>query len=267
MSWLALALGIAAFLSAMMCGAWSVALKTQQSGWIDATWSVSVGAAGVLAALAPIEMTSHWPRQVLVASLVALWALRLGSHIALRTLQGGDDPRYAQLKKEWGGAYRRKLFTFLQIQAAAAGMLALTVAAAARNPVPELRVQDFLGVAILTIAIVGEGVADRQLTKFRQHSKGGKKVCDVGLWSWSRHPNYFFEWLCWLAYPLIAIDFSGLYPFGWISLIGPIFMYWLLVHVSGIPLLEAHMMRSRGSEFETYKARVSAFWPLPPAQR
>jgi steroid 5-alpha reductase family enzyme len=90
-------------------------------------------------------------------------------------------------------------------------------------------------------------------------------VCDAGLWSWSRHPNYFFQWLGWLAYPLIAFDPFGGYPLGWLTVVGPICMYWLLVHVSGIPLLEQHMMRSRGDVFRAYQARTSAFFLRPPA--
>jgi hypothetical protein len=90
------------------------------------------------------------------------------------------------------------------------------------------------------------------------------KVCDAGLWGWSRHPNYFFEWFGWLAYPLLAIDFSGVYPWGFAALLGPACMYWLLVYVSGIPPLEAHMLERRRDEFRAYQARTSAFFPVPP---
>jgi steroid 5-alpha reductase family enzyme len=88
--------------------------------------------------------------------------------------------------------------------------------------------------------------------------------CDVGLWGWSRHPNYFFEWLGWLAYPLLAIDLSGAYLWGWAALLGPACMYWLLVHVSGIPPLEAHMLERRRDEFRAHQARTNAFFPAPP---
>jgi len=86
------------------------------------------------------------------------------------------------------------------------------------------------------------------------------RVCDVGFWRYSRHPNYFFEWLGWLAYPLLAIDATRL-DWAWLSLSGPAFMYWLLVHVSGIPFLEKHMVRSRGDAYRAYQQRVSAFFP------
>jgi steroid 5-alpha reductase family enzyme len=112
-------------------------------------------------------------------------------------------------------------------------------------------------------AIVGEAIADRQLRAFKSDLANGNAICDVGLWRWSRHPNYFFEWLLWLAYPTIAIDFTGHNPYGWLSLAAPICMYWILVHVSGIPPLEDHMLRSRGEAFRAYQKRTRAFLPLP----
>ena len=90
------------------------------------------------------------------------------------------------------------------------------------------------------------------------------KICDTGLWAWSRHPNYFFEWLGWCAWPLFAIDLGGGWPWGWLALSGPAYMYWLLTRVSGVPLLEAHMRRSRPEAFAAYAERTSAFFPRPP---
>jgi steroid 5-alpha reductase family enzyme len=258
-----LLLVLAVFLSVVMALAWTTALRTGKSGWIDAIWSLSVGSAGAFAALAaPVDGASQ-ARQALVAVLVGGWSLRLGLHIAARTARGGDDPRYAVLRAQWGATFRARLFWFLQIQAACAFVLAVAVLAAAANPAPGLRWADLIGVTLLLMAVAGESVADRQMEAFRRNpvNKGG--VCDRGLWGLSRHPNYFFEWLGWCAYPLIAIDPSGAYPWGWAALAAPALIYALLVHVSGIPPLEAHMLRSRGDAFRDYQARVSAFWPWP----
>lgn len=255
---------LAVCLSVVMTLAWKTALTTGKSGWVDATWSFAVGGAGVAAALIPLtDGGEYTSRQFVVAALAAIWSLRLGLHIVARTMRGGDDPRYAQLRSEWGADFARRLFWFLQIQAAAAFLLVLSIFAAARNPAPDLRMGDWLGILILVVAIVGEAVADRQLTVFRADPSNKGRVCDVGLWALSRHPNYFFEWLGWLAYAAIAIDLAGNYPLGWLAVSGPIFMYWLLAHVSGVPLLEAHMLRSRGDRFRAYQARVNAFWPGP----
>ena len=185
-------------------------------------------------------------------------------HIALRTAHGGDDPRYRQLRAEWGDSASGRLFWFLQVQAAAALVLALSIAAAAHRPGIRLDLRDALGVVLFAVAAFGEGAADRQLARFGGDSKNKSKICDVGLWGYSRHPNYFFEWLVWVAFAIIAIAPVGLYPWGWFGLAAPVLMYVLLVHVSGIPPLEAHMLRSRGDAFRLYQARVNAFWPGPP---
>jgi len=250
-------------LSLIMTGAWAVQRATGRSGWIDAIWSFGVGVVGAGAALWPIP-TQPWPtsRQLLVAALALGWSLRLGIHIMRRTLRGGEDPRYQALRDEWGARFPVQLFRFLQIQAAAAFVLAACILAAARN-VAALGWGDFLGVAIILTAIVGEAMADAQLERFRAApgAKGG--VCEIGLWAWSRHPNYFFEWLTWLAYPVIAVGLPAQNAVGMLALAGPLFMYWLLVHVSGIPLLEAHMLKSRGEAFAAYQRRVNAFFPGP----
>jgi steroid 5-alpha reductase family enzyme len=258
----------AVFLSVAMAAAWLVARKPGQSGWTDVFWTFATGAAGVLVAVGfPLAGSRQPPglpaRQGLVAALAAIWALRLGLHIAARTRHHGEDPRYAALREEWGPRFPQRMFLFLQIQAAAALLLVISIALAAHNPAPRLGWGDALGVAILVVAIVGEGVADRQLRHFRANPANRGRVCDQGLWSLSRHPNYFFEWLGWTAYAVIALAPDAQPATAWLALIGPIFMYVLLVHVSGVPPLEEHMLKSRGPEFRAYQARVSAFWPIP----
>ena len=253
--------GLAVCLSLTMAGAWLVALRTGRSGWIDAIWSFATGGFGAAAALLPFAGGDIPARQVLVAALALFWSLRLGIHIAIRTAHGGDDPRYRQLREEWGSTFRSRLFWFLQIQASVALALALSIVIAAHNPAPGLRLSDWLGGALLIVAIVGETIADRQLSAFRSDPGNKGRVCDAGLWGMSRHPNYFFEWLGWLAYAVIAVDLSDAYPWGWLALAGPLLMYWLLAHVSGVPPLEAHMLRSRGDAFRDYQRRVNAFWP------
>lgn len=251
------------FLCIVMTGAWFMQHKTGNAGWSDAFWSLGLGIAGAALALAPVEGTDYpTTRQLVVAALVAVWGLRLGGHIARRSMSGFEDARYAQFRKEWGQDFQRRLFFFLQIQAAAGAFLALSILMAAQSPIAEFRIQDFLAIAVLAIAVLGESVADRQLRAFAHDPKNRGKVCDTGLWAWSRHPNYFFEWLSWFAYALFAIDLSGGHHWGWLALTGPAFMYWLLVHVSGIPPLEAHMLRSRKTAFADYQKRVPVFFPL-----
>jgi steroid 5-alpha reductase family enzyme len=250
-------------LSVAMAGAWLVQRLTRNAGWVDVVWTFATGTAGVTYALA-VRPDGPGLRQVLLAVLIAAWSLRLGLHILARTRGRAEDTRYARFRVEWGAGFERRMFWFLQIQAAAAALLALSMLLAAGNPRVGLAVGDVAGVVVLVIAVVGEGVADAQLRRFRADPANHGRVCDRGLWGWSRHPNYFFEWMVWLAYPLFAIHVGGGYAWGWFALIAPAFMYWLLVHVSGIPPLEQQMLRSRGDVFRVYQARVSPFIPLPP---
>lgn len=252
-------------LSIVMASAWLIQQRTGNSGWVDVVWTFGLGGLGIAAALTPIG-TSEWPtpRQAIVALFVAIWAVRLGWHIAHRTAGISDDPRYGELIRQWGPNARGQMFVLLQKQALVSIPLAASIFIAAHNPQPELGVQDLLAVCILAIAIAGEALADHQLRQFRRDRANIGRVCARGLWGWSRHPNYFFEWLGWTAYPMLAIDLSGAYGWGWLALAGPICMYWLLAHVSGVPPLEEHMVRSRGDAYRAYQARTSEFFPLPP---
>ena len=128
-----------------------------------------------------------------------------------------------------------------------------------------LRLHDHLGVAILLVGIAGEALADAQFKRFRENPANKGQVSDVGLWCWSRHPNCFFEWFGWLAYPVIGL--SADYPWGLATWLGPIFMDWILVHVTGIPPLEEQMLRSRGERYRDYQLRTSRFFRLPPQHR
>jgi steroid 5-alpha reductase family enzyme len=246
----------------IMTGAFFIQRVTGLSGWVDTIWSFAVGGVGFALALTSAPALNG--RQIMTAALAILWGLRLGGHIMARTLKGGEDPRYQALKDQWGAKFPRRLFWFLQIQAVAAFLLVVSIDVAARNPSAFPGFGDVIGGIILVVAIAGEGIADAQLARFRADPTNRGALCDIGFWRLSRHPNYFFEWLGWCAYPFIAIGVPPTNLYGIAALIGPIFMYWLLVHVSGVPPLEEHMARSRGAAFESYRARVNTFFPGPP---
>jgi len=261
---------IAVSLSILMAGAWVVRARTGNSGWVDTIWTFSLGLVGAGSALWPVAGATPNARQWLVAGLVAIWSLRLGVHIAIRTAGITDDPRYAAFASEWGVDSPRKMFIFLQNQGFGSIPLVFAIFVAARFPSAALRFQDCLGALILLIGISGEALADAQLANFRFVPANQGRVCDVGLWRWSRHPNYFFEWFCWLAYPVIGLSlgdplsYPWAFPWGLATLLAPLFMYWILVYVTGIPPLEEQMLRSRGDRYRDYQARTSKFFPLPP---
>lgn len=253
---------LAASLSILMAMAWVVQQRTGNSGWVDTIWTFSVGLVGAVSALWPLGGEAPNARQWLVAVLVAIWSLRLGTHMAIRTAGITDDPRYAAFAKDWGINAPRRMFFFLQSQAIGAIPLVFAILVAARFPQSTLRWQDILGAVILFVGIAGEALADAQLKRFRDNPANKGRVCDTGLWRWSRHPNYFFEWFCWLAYPVIGLSLD--YPWDLATLLAPLFMYYILVHVTGIPPLEEQMLRSRGERYRDYQSRTSKFFPLPP---
>lgn len=252
---------IAAALSVAMAFAWLTQRRTGNSGWVDTIWSAATG----LAAIAAIFFSNgDISRQWLGGVAIALWSLRLASHIGSRSKGAAEDPRYAVLAEEWRDRLPSRLFWFLQIQALASFILICSVQAAVAVTGPAGAISDIVFLIIAVSALLGEAVSDRQLTTFRKENAGRKAICETRLWRFTRHPNYFFEWLFWCSWPLMAFGGNPVSPtLIAIALLAPILMYWLLVHISGIPPLEAHMLRSRGSAFEAYQHRVNAFFPGP----
>jgi len=248
---------IAIFLSLAMAGAWLVQRATGKSGWIDTVWSASVGIGGILAIACA---NGDFNRRAILSIIIILWALRLGSHIGLRTKGSGEDPRYAELIAEWGTSAALRLFIFLQLQSLAAFVLVLAVYVAATNDQPFPSTTDSVAVLLAIVALSGEALSDVQLSRFRKRPEAKTEVCEIGFWRYSRHPNYFFEWLFWCCWPLFASTTSSLTA---LTLSAPLMMYWLLVHVSGVPPLEEHMMRSRGEKYRALQRRVNTFFPGP----
>jgi steroid 5-alpha reductase family enzyme len=255
-----LILGLGVALSVMMAAGWWFQRAMGNAGWVDVVWSFATGIAGVAGALWPAP--GYEPRQILVAVLAGFWGVRLGLYLRSRVLTRPEDARYAGFRRDWGAAFQSRLFWFLQIQALAAWPLAIAITLAAHNPSAGFTLFDALGLMISAGAVAGAGIADRQLARFVADRANHGHVCDRGLWAWSRHPNYFFEFLGWCAWPWFAFA-PGWYP-GLAALLAPAMMYWLLVHVSGIPPLEAVMLASRGDKYRRYQARTSPFFPKPP---
>ena len=160
-------IAVAVLISAAMAVAWWVQRRTRNASWVDAIWSLTSGAGGALyAALAIAEGAPAW-RAGLIGALCLAWGGRLGIYIAARAAKGHEDPRYTALRDRWGAAYEPRMFAFLQLQALIAWLLALSVRAAARNPVHHLRALDIAGLVVLAIAVLGESLADHQLHRFR----------------------------------------------------------------------------------------------------
>lgn len=251
-----LALGGWAIAAIAMTGLWLWQRRSGNAAIVDVAWSFGTALMGAAFALA----LGSSPRKWIIATVVAAWGLRLGSHLWRRvTAPGHEDARYRAMREQWGSRYDLFMFGFYQLQAVWAVLFALPMAWAAWNHAP-LSWLDALGVAIWLTGFVGEATADAQLRRFRHDAKAKGRVCDVGLWRWSRHPNYFFEWIQWFAYVCFAAGGDG----RWLACLGPIFMLWFLLKVTGVPLLEQRMLESRGEAYRRYQRRTSAFIPLPP---
>jgi steroid 5-alpha reductase family enzyme len=241
---------------------WLISLKTRNAGIVDVGWSASFAlVVALFAALA------HTPPSVFapMAIVVALWSVRLTLHLIARgAATGPEEGRYQELRQRWSPNANRSFFVFFQAQASLTGFLSLSlVAPFVSLPHASLEWLRWLGVGVSLVGIIGESIADLQLERFRRAHKGQGLVCDVGLWRYSRHPNYFFEWLVWVGYALHCLAF----PWGALALSGQALMFASIWKVTGIPATEAQALRSRGEAYRRYQATTSAFvpWPRRPA--
>jgi steroid 5-alpha reductase family enzyme len=241
----------------IMTGIWFLQRATRDAGWVDAAWAGSIG---LLALLSAFFMPDPGPRRCLVTAFAVFWGGRLALHIALRTARSkSEDSRYQKLREEWGDQAQRQLFIFYQIQALVAAVFAIPIMIAQKNPTAFPNIWDGLGIAVFMTALIGEIIADRQLAEFKKEPRNKGKTCRQGLWRYSRHPNYFFEWLHWWTYCFLAIGTWA----GWITLIGPVLMLNFLIRVTGIPISEEQSLKSR-PDYAEYKRTTSAFIPWPP---
>jgi len=247
----------------VMVAAWAFGLAVKNGGWTDVFWTWGTGVVLAAAALLANGVDAMGPRNILVAAFMAVWALRLGLYLTPRVASHAEDPRYAQFRKAKN--YPLTMLWVTLPQAPASALLGLSVVLAAQAPGAALGLRDGLAVLLFAVAIAGEAVADAQMKRFRADAANKGKVIETGLWAWSRHPNYFFQWLGWLAYPIIALNPSQ--PVTWLSLAAPAVMYGLLRYVSGVPPLEETMLKSRGDLFRDYQRRVSVFFPVPPKSK
>ncbi len=254
----AAALG-AGLLLLLQLGLWAWHLRTRNAGWVDVGWALGLaGMAFVAAALGPAPAF----RRGLVALLGGLHGLRLAVHLARRVAaEPEEDGRYRALRAAWGGGtLAGRFLIFFLLQALLDVLLGLPFLLAAWNPRPGLHPLEAAGVALWAAAWAGEALADRQLRNFKARPDRGGQVCREGLWRFSRHPNYFFEWLVWGAYLLVALPAPG----GWTALLGPALMLYFLLRVTGIPATEAQCLRSRGEAYARYQRETSAFVPWFP---
>jgi steroid 5-alpha reductase family enzyme len=200
-------------------------------------------------------------RGVLVNTLVSIWGLRLAWHIHGRNKGKAEDYRYLAWRKAWGEwFYVRSYFQVYLLQGFFLFLIALPVLVIHQGQRTEVGWTDFLGIAIWALGFFFEVIGDAQLAQFIKNPANKGKLMQQGLWAYTRHPNYFGEVVLWWGIWLLSISISG----GWFALIGPVTITFLILQVSGIPMLEKKM--AEHPDFAAYKRRVSSFFPWPPRQ-
>jgi steroid 5-alpha reductase family enzyme len=255
---LALAAG-AAF--AVMLATFAVAVRGGLHRIVDVAWGIGFTAVALVTFLASAGEGDE-ARRVLVTVLTSVWGLRLAAHIARRGRGHGEDPRYeALLAKAPGSRDLYALRMVYLLQGALVWLVSLPVQAAQYIPGP-LTGFAWAGTALWALGLFFEAVGDAQLARFKADPAHRGRVMDRGLWSWTRHPNYFGDFCVWWGLFLLACDSPQAAA---VALVSPLVMSYLLINGSGKPMLERHMARRPG--FAEYAARTSGFFPLPPRPR
>lgn len=239
----------------MMSLGWLWQRPRSNAGIVDVLWAGGVGGSAALFAL--LGDGDFWPR-VILAVLGGLWGTRLAMHLWKRVRGEPEDGRYQNLRAHWHGS-QFKFFLFFQFQALLIVLFSLPFLAVARNP-RTLGPWMLIGIAIWLVSVIGEAAADRQLARFRADPANRGHTCRDGLWRYSRHPNYFFEWVHWFAYVCIAIGS----PIAWLAWAGPLVMYVFLRWISGIPYTEMQALRSRGDDYRAYQRSTPMLIPWFP---
>ena len=237
---------------------WLVQRVQRNAAIADVGWCFALGLVAIWYAL---MVYGDQDRRLLVAVMGGTYAFRLGLYIFLNRVLGKvEDGRYQRMRREWRDQAQVYFFSYFQLQAVAVTVFSLPFLVLMQNPRPTFSLWELAGVLLWLIAVVGESVADWQLATFRTKPWNRDRVCCDGLWRYSRHPNYFFEWLHWWAYVLMGVGVSN----GWLTLIGPVLMGWGLLRVTGIPLAEAQALATRGEEYRAYQRTTSSFIPWFP---
>lgn len=238
---------------------WLLSLKLNNFSFVDVTWSYA------LAVIVPVyAMLSggFTQRKAIGVAMAVLWSVRLGTYLLLRVKRHHphEDVRYVVLREKWQGSLAKNFFFFFQAQALLSVLLSVPVLLACLNPSPHLSGIEMAGAAVWLVGICGEGLSDAQMQRFKSDPASKGKVCQVGLWHYSRHPNYFFESVVWWGFWLFACGS----PWGWATVYAPAMILYFLLRVTGIPLTEECAVKSKGDAYREYQRSTSAFVPWPP---
>lgn len=238
---------------------WLLSLKLDNFSFVDVTWSYALAFIATLYASLGAGFSL---RKGLALTMALLWSLRLGTYLFFRVKKHHphEDVRYEVLREKWKGSLARSFFFFFQAQAVLIVLLSVPVLLACANPAAEIGIIEWIGVGVWLIGLSGEALSDAQMKRFKADPASKGKVCQLGLWRYSRHPNYFFESVVWWGFWLFACGS----PWGWITIYAPASILYFLLRVTGIPLTEECAVRSKGDAYREYQRSTSAFVPWWP---
>jgi steroid 5-alpha reductase family enzyme len=253
-----LALNGAAIVAAMMFALWLIHLLIRNAAIVDAGWAAALG---ILALYYAVAGPGYPARKWAIASMAGFWGLRLAAYLLLSRVVGQpEEGRYVQLRKEWKNHLALRFLFFFEFQALLVAVLSLPFLLTCLNTrAPLGRVEKFAA-GLWLVSMIGEVIADLQLNAFKKNPENHGKTYRAGLWKYSRHPNYFFEWLIWVSYAVFALAS----PWGWIGLISPALILYFLLGITGIAATEAQALRTRGNEYRAYQRTTSTFVPWFP---
>ncbi|MBX3464978.1 MAG: DUF1295 domain-containing protein [Planctomycetes bacterium] len=248
----------AAAIAAAFAALWWRQRRTRNATSVDAAWAIAIGLLGTAAAAGG---DGSVVQRLLAFALAGGWSARLAFHLLRHRVLGEvrEDGRYRALREHWGPRADRNFFWFYQGQAVAALVFALPFWFLAGHRHDGLAAVQLAGLGLAALAQAGEAQADRQLAAHRADPAERGRTCRRGFWRYSRHPNYFFEWLTWCGIGLTALPAAG----AW-ALLQPVVMFVLVRYVSGVPFTELQAAKSRGEDYRRYQQETSAFVPWWP---
>jgi steroid 5-alpha reductase family enzyme len=245
----------AGVIAACVTALWLLSLRLRDASIADIWWGPGFAVIAWTASEAPLEANLRYGATLV---LMTVWALRLGSHLWIRNGGKPEDRRYQAMRAATPGFPMVSLFQVFWLQGALQILVALPLFAIAASEAP-LSWVDAIGLSLILDGVLLEAVADIQLKRFKADPASAGKVMDRGIWGWSRHPNYFGNAVLWTGVGVVGVGASA--PL-W-ALLGPATMWFLLLRVSGVTMLESTIV-DRRPKYRSYMERVPSFFPRPP---
>jgi len=234
-----------------MCLIWGWYIYQKNPSVVDVGWASGL----ILVSLVYLYNSAISPRTMTLSCVLLLWGFRLGFYLWYTRIRHGIiDKRYVTLSENWKLAKPLGFFFNFQLQGLLILLISLPWYFVAKSNQQHMSSLDWAILFLAVIAIIGETCADHQLMRFKKHHAGA--VCNQGLWFYSRHPNYFFEWLTWCFFYMFAL----LTPLGWMGFISPLTLYVIMTRITG-PMTEAGSMKSKGPLYLAYQQSTPMFFP------